>query len=280
MHEWSLIVFTLLTQTAVGAFIAGGIMEMRKKSLNRERVTSFSTRTLPAVIVLALVALITSFLHLGSPGNVLHALNNIASSWLSREILFVSLFTGGIIVFYLLVLWKKGTETLRKIVAYITVIAGLLAVFSMAKVYMLETVPVWNTLFTPLQFFFTSFLLGGLAVLVYKRSLEETVVRLPMKIMLVLVLASIVLWVVNTYLVSGQGIAAGKSLEVLLVNNGWLYYGRLVFMALAVVLMVYPIIKRTIHKHPGLIIACFALLLIAEIIGRYLFYASYVRVGV
>ncbi|MCF8307873.1 MAG: dimethyl sulfoxide reductase anchor subunit [Bacteroidales bacterium] len=280
MHEWSLIVFTLLTQIAVGVFIAGGMMEWRMKSLNRESASTSQKQTLPVVIVLAVVALITSFLHLGSPGNALHALNNIASSWLSREILFVSLFTGGVIVFFLLTLWTTGSATFRKIVAYITAIAGLLAIFSMAKVYMLETVPVWNTVFTPLQFFFTSFLLGGLVVLVYNKNFEETTVRLPMKVLLVLVLASIVLWVANTYLVSGQGIAAGTSLEVLLVNNGWLYYGRLVLMALAVVLMVYPIIKRSIQEYPGLIITCFALLLIAEIIGRYLFYASYVRVGV
>lgn len=280
MHEWSLIIFTLLTQIAVGAFIAGGIMERRMKALNQESEGTSSKRTLPAVIILTVAALIISFLHLGSPGNALHALNNIVSSWLSREILFVSLFTGGVIVFFLLTLWTTGSATFRKIVAYVTAIAGLLAVFSMAKVYMLDTVPVWNTLFTPLQFFFTTFLLGGLVVLVYNKNFEESTVRLPMKVLLVLVLASIVVWVANTYLVSGAGIAAGTSLEVLLAQNGWLFYGRLVLMALAVVLMIYPIIKRSIKKHPGLIIASFALLLIAEVIGRYLFYASYVRVGV
>lgn len=280
MHEWSLIIFTLLTQIAVGAFIAGGIMERRMKALNQESEGTSSKRTLPAVIILTVAALIISFLHLGSPGNALHALNNIGSSWLSREILFVSLFTGGVIVFFLLTLWTTGSATFRKIVAYVTAIAGLLAVFSMAKVYMLDTVPVWNTLFTPLQFFFTTFLLGGLVVLVYNKNFEESTVRLPMKVLLVLVLASIVVWVANTYLVSGAGIAAGTSLEVLLAQNGWLFYGRLVLMALAVVLMIYPIIKRSIKKHPGLIIASFALLLIAEVIGRYLFYASYVRVGV
>jgi len=280
MHEWSLIVFTLLTQIAVGAFITDGIMERRMKSLSQENTTSVSKRTLPAVIVLAVVALITSFLHLGNPGNALHTLNNIGSSWLSREILFVALFTGGVIVFYLLNIRNFGTTTFRKIVAYITAIAGLLTVFSMAKVYMLETVPVWNTLFTPLQFFFTTFLLGGLAVLIYYRNFEETTVRLPMKVLLVLLLANIMLWEANIYLLSGGGIATGASLEVLLAKNEWLFYGRPVLMALTVVLIVYPILKRAIQKHHGLIIAAFVLLLIAEIIGRYLFYASYVRVGV
>ena len=280
MHEWSLIVFTLLTQIAVGAFIAGGIMERRIKSLSPESAAAGSKRTLPVIILMAVIALIISFLHLGNPANALHALNNIGSSWLSREILFVALFTGGAVVFYLLVLWKRTSERFSKIVACITAIAGLLAVFSMAKVYMLETVPVWNTLFTPLQFFFTTFLLGGLAVLIYHRNYQETTVRLPLKILLVLLLASIMLWEANIYLLSGGEIAAGESLKVLLNKNEWLFYGRLVLMALAVILIVYPILKRAIQKHPRLIIASFALLLIAEIIGRYLFYAAYVRIGV
>ena len=280
MHEWSLIAFTLLTQIAVGAFIAGGMMERRMKSLNRESASVTSKRTLPAVIVLAVVALITSFLHLGNPGNALHALNNIGSSWLSREILFVSLFTGGVIVFYLLLLWKKGTETLRKIVAYITALAGLMAVFSMAKVYMLETVPVWNTLFTPLQFFFTTFLLGGLAVLSYNKNYEVSTIIFPMKIMLVVVLASIVTWIASTYMLSGGGVAARASLDALLVKYGWLFYVRIVLLALSVILILYPIIRKALQNHTLLLAGCFTMLLVAEVIGRYLFYASYVRIGI
>ncbi|MDZ7776483.1 MAG: DmsC/YnfH family molybdoenzyme membrane anchor subunit [Bacteroidales bacterium] len=60
MHEWSLIVFTILTQIAVGAFVVATIVKLAKGIFHGEKVL----HTLyPVFLLVAVAALTTSFLH-------------------------------------------------------------------------------------------------------------------------------------------------------------------------------------------------------------------------
>jgi len=68
--------------------------------------------------------------HLAKPSLAPHALRNLTASWLSREILLVQAFAGA-------------------------------AIFAMTRVYLLKTVPVWNSPATLLEFAGCAMLLGG-----------------------------------------------------------------------------------------------------------------------
>ncbi len=104
--------------------------------------------------------MIASFFHLGNPLNAYNAIGNIGSSWLSREIFCGVAFTvvGGI---FAILQWRKiGTASQRNLIAVLAALIGLALVFSMSNVYMIRTVPVWDTVTTPMSFFVTTFLLG------------------------------------------------------------------------------------------------------------------------
>ena len=132
----------------------------------QEAADQLSDRALLAIGPVIILAFIASLFHLGNPFNAYRAVSNLGSSWLSREILSGVLFalTGGL---FAIMQWRKiGSETLRTIIAWIAALIGLFFVYAMSNVYMMRTVPTWNTWYTPVSFFTTTFLLGALAVAV------------------------------------------------------------------------------------------------------------------
>lgn len=85
MHEIPLLIFTLFLQGSVGVTLWLAFGEAR---------ASQSRLLLPAAgaFVLASLGLLSSALHMGYPLNALNALRHVSSSWLSREIVFASLY--------------------------------------------------------------------------------------------------------------------------------------------------------------------------------------------
>ena len=94
-NEWPLLVFTLLAQLSAGLFIAREFFHRAAyRQYDAKTADQVNNISLPVIGPLLLISLAASFLHLGSPLNAVYALNNLASSWLSREILFEILFIG------------------------------------------------------------------------------------------------------------------------------------------------------------------------------------------
>jgi anaerobic dimethyl sulfoxide reductase subunit C (anchor subunit) len=104
-----------------------------------------------------------SLLHLGRPSRAWRALSHLGTSWLSREILLMALFTA---VWAALFATEAagGPAGLRVGLALVTAVAGVGLVYSMAHVYRLRTVPAWDTVRTTAGFFTTAAVLGGLTV--------------------------------------------------------------------------------------------------------------------
>ncbi|MDU1297489.1 MAG: DmsC/YnfH family molybdoenzyme membrane anchor subunit, partial [Enterobacter hormaechei] len=82
MHELPLLIFTLFLQGSVGVTLWLAFGSTQRSAL------------LPAAgaFVLASLGLLASALHMGYPLNALNALRHVSSSWLSREIIFASLY--------------------------------------------------------------------------------------------------------------------------------------------------------------------------------------------
>ena len=164
LREWPLAVFTVLGQTAAGVFLVAVLPLYLFPGRQGETATR-NTRLLLLIVVAVVLAAAAavSFFHLGRPFRAVNALNNIRSSWLSREILSELVFLGGLGILAGLELLGYGGVPAARAAAGVAAVAGTLFLFSMIRLYMLPTVPAWNSPYTPLSFVLTAALTGTLA---------------------------------------------------------------------------------------------------------------------
>jgi DMSO reductase anchor subunit len=260
MSERPLVAFTLLTQTAVVAYLTLGALDLWAGNLAGEA----AARALTDGLLLAIgpvvgLALFSSLLHLGSPRNAWRAAANLRSSWLSREILGALLFAGAGAAFAVLRWSGAGSAGLRHLFALAGAASGVALVYAMARVYRIRTVPRWDTPLTTISFFATALLLGPLAVgagLVLLPGIPDDMVRGPLH------------WIA---LVA----AAGFGAEIAAAGRGTLHGVRRLLLTAGVALCVVLLLSDA-RFAPALLAAC-AMALAAQVLGRYLFYADGLR---
>ena len=150
--HWSLILMTVLTQLSVGAFVTIWLLQLRGAS------THLGIAALTSLTVGSL-ALGAATLHLGRPAFAYRALKMWRRSWLSREVLLFSAFSG-VAAAYAASLWFGIAG--GSIVGGITALLGLAGVTASACIYRVPSRPAWNTPFTLVQFNLTAGVLGPL----------------------------------------------------------------------------------------------------------------------
>lgn len=169
MHEIPLVAFTLIEQTAIGALIAVAVLHLSGKlaiagapenagEAPRGAGQAAFTAGI-AVFALAVVGMLVSLGHLGQPLRATNAILNLGSSWLSREILFFSLFAVATLVYALIA--RKGNGAAAKAVVVVAGVFGVLALISTTLCYLQPGVPAWNTPATAVQFFATAIIAGA-----------------------------------------------------------------------------------------------------------------------
>jgi anaerobic dimethyl sulfoxide reductase subunit C (anchor subunit) len=298
--EWSLVVFTLLSQMAVGGFVVVWLAHMvSRRQASDVEVRRLCNGALLGVGPVVVISLLASLLHLGSPLNAWRAISNLGSSWLSREIFFVLLFFVMWCVCAYLQWRGAGTERLRGIWAGLTSLVGLLAIFCSAMIYLLPTRPAWNSLATPISFFASTFLLGALTAatvfavyyLVRGKDSEtqtalvrETLRNIGLIAMAVIVVQAIMLMFQGVYLSSGT-VQAQASGRLLWSTYGIWFWLRVLVGIVAGFVLVWLAWRRLVGAErgvpvgvTGLIFGAFVVVLVGELIGRVLFYAAVVPV--
>jgi DMSO reductase anchor subunit len=150
--HWPLVVMTVLTQLSVGAFATIWLLNLFGAT------TGLGIAALASLAVGGL-ALSASTLHLGRPAFAYRALRMWRRSWLSREVLLFSLFSG-IAGAYAALLWLGLPG--GAFVGALTVMAGVAGVTASACIYRVPSRPAWNTPFTLVQFNLTAGVLGPL----------------------------------------------------------------------------------------------------------------------
>jgi anaerobic dimethyl sulfoxide reductase subunit C (anchor subunit) len=304
VQEWALIIFTILAQMSVGSFIVLGIVHFfARRAAGAEEADRLSDRALLAIGPVLVLAMLASLWHLGTPLNAPRAVSNLATSWLSREIFFGVLFAVVGAVFALMQWRKIGSIAARNAVAWIAAVIGIVFVVSMSMVYMLPTQPAWNSIATPVSFLTTTALLGifatGAAFIAnyayVKRSnpdcadVQCDLLRGVMRWLAVvaLVLLGVELVVLPLYLgYLATGNAAAVASAGLLVQD----YGLLLGLRIAFVFIGAGILALFIYQNASragreqllgtLAYSAFVLVFVAEVMGRYLFYATHINVGV
>ena len=223
--------------------------------------------------VFSIVGLFASFFHLGTPAHAFYTILGFGRSWMSNEIVFTGAFIGLAVITAALVLVQKKTNPLFMIV---TGIVGLMAVFCMASIYAATRVNGWDNVNTYLVFFGTVFTLGPVLAaslmsttlkVNFLRALSNGHLRLP-----------IWHWYSSNWysystvstpamqLISGTTAAASLSVYSQMIAFRWVLevagFALLGFMAMASL--------KKVNDY--LVYAAFAILLIAEVMSRYLFY--------
>ena len=160
MHEWPLLMFTLLLQGAVGLtlFVSLNLCAGTTQSYSARMPTARTRMPVFIVCAMAGLGLLASVFHLGYPLNAFNALRHFSSSWLSREIVFASLFLAVAGLGFLASLMNGA---LWKVLMPLALLAGLVDVFCMSQIYMHTSVITWMHANTLVMFYGSVVIVGA-----------------------------------------------------------------------------------------------------------------------
>lgn len=276
-HEWPLMVFTVLGQCVVGGFIVlglalifGGLSRGQQQRVHRSMF---------ALWVLMALAFIASTLHLGSPMRAFNSLNRVGESALSNEIATGSVFFAVAGFYWLLAILNKMPALLGKIWLVVAMVLGVVFVYAMCRVYSIDTVPTWDNIYTPLGFVLTAFISGpmlGYLLLQWADINGRAMLQLPMISVLALIisLASVIMQAASLPLIYSSVQQASQ----LIPDYGTLMVWRLVLLVLGLGCWICPLIRGRTPMTLGMIFAML-LIIVAELIGRGVFYGLHMTVG-
>ncbi|MGF1692438.1 DmsC/YnfH family molybdoenzyme membrane anchor subunit [Photobacterium kagoshimensis] len=276
-HELSLVLFTVLAQTAVGAYLIMSIANLVTNS--RVDVKSRITRNMFFVWVVMGLGFVASSTHLGSPMRAMNALNQVGTSWLSNEILTGSMFFAFGGLYWLLEVLDKGTEGVRKGLKIAGMVAGVAFMYSMVNVYLIDTVPTWNTPFTGWSFLLTMVVAGAIFASTLMHSAQFDDAKYTRGIQGLVVVAIIAMIVVTlSQMVALADIQSSiVAASDLVPNMAMLQGSRIVLLVVGAAIALFGI--NRIKGNIALPVVGLALVLVAELLGRNIFFNLHMTVG-
>ncbi|MEZ8348079.1 dimethyl sulfoxide reductase anchor subunit family protein [Vibrio splendidus] len=277
-HEWSLIFFTVLAQTAVGGYLLIGARAL-VLGHDEEKLNSYKV---PMFILWALMGLgfMFSTTHLGSPLRAFNAFNQLGSAWLSNEVFFGAAFfaVGGLQ--WLLSVLKKGGVAIQKALMVGAMVLGVIFMYAMINVYMINTVPTWDNIYTPLSFIMTM-VVGGLLlsqfVIVFAKDSRFTVDRNITMLAVIAVAISLLVTVGKLNLIGDIQTSAAKASELVDGLGSYVILQVALLMA-SLLVWILPMLNKA-KVNPVNLGLALVLFLASELIGRGLFYSLHMTSG-
>ena len=255
--HWPLVVMTVLTQLSVGAFASIWLLQLLGQSAHLGMAALGSL----AVGALALGA---SSLHLGRPIHAYRALRMWRRSWLSREVLMFSCFSG-LAGLYAASLWLR--LPVSSVLGAMTVLFGAGGIVASVCIYLVPARPAWNNKHTVAEFFLTAAVLGPL----FAAAIGAGDGRLLVLICVAAASAQLLnqalkfLRLIASDLFELQ--ASARLLSTVLASR---------FLMRDALLIAGGIVLPLFSSGPPGVGFAFALALVGEVVGRYLFYVSVV----
>ncbi|MEZ8324925.1 dimethyl sulfoxide reductase anchor subunit family protein [Vibrio cyclitrophicus] len=277
-HEWSLIFFTVLAQTAVGGYLLIGARAL-VLGHDEEKLNSYKV---PMFILWALMGLgfMFSTTHLGSPLRAFNAFNQLGSAWLSNEVFFGAAFfsVGGLQ--WLLSVVKKGGLVIQKALMVSAMVLGVIFMYAMINVYMINTVPTWDNIYTPLSFIMT-IVVGGLLlsqfVLVFANDSHFKIDRNITMLAVITVAISLLVTVGKLNLIGDIQTSAAKASELVDGLGSYVILQVALLMA-SLLIWILPMLNKA-KVNPVNLSLALVLFLASELIGRGLFYSLHMTSG-
>jgi anaerobic dimethyl sulfoxide reductase subunit C (anchor subunit) len=298
-REWALLIFTILAQLSVGMMLVLMIVRTYAVAkLGLEKASQLTEVPFYAIVPVMVLAMVASLFHLGKVIHIIGAVPNLATSWMSREVVSAVIFMILTALFAFLLWRKTGSASLLMTIGWITAVVGLVLIFCMGMTYMLPAQPAWNTVATPINFYLTALLLGVLGTAVVMmisyaklqksadvdEFVKGTLRTIAVVGITVLGLQFLVLPLYFAYL-GTQGAVAVQTLKLMFSTYGVVLAFRLIFVFVgAGVLALYLYRRASVSGEEkmlaNLAYSAFVLVLLGEILARFLFYATHYRIGI
>jgi len=265
----------------------------------REAMDDFTHNPVIIILLTIVAGMIGSHFHLSRPLFSFLAILNLRTSWLSREILFTVLF-----VLCVGILWSSQTflrlpPVFKDWSGWLGVLFGICTIFCMSRAYQLPTQVVWNTPITTYSFFANTLLLGILAtavILVFDLQLagiqaseklmpRAEIVHQTLRWLAGLAIPFVFVVFILDYLLlkmlQRQGEVAHLSLALILNLYQPLGIFRIIVMLAGVAWLAWTVFLNhgSIHRRIGPVYMACLLVFVGEILGRFLFYATHIRIG-
>ncbi len=289
-RENPLVIFTLISQAVVGAFILlflGPLIGL--ETLTTEKNPVAWPMFLFGLIGIQTIALVLSTLHLGKPHRFYRAFNNLKYSPVSREVAGIAVFYNFIGAFTLLtglpqMFWWLPDSALHAFImvtGWGAVISGLAAVYFMHKIYRIAARPFWNHWQVFTSFYGSVLSLGPLLLLLVFAfvQLEKGDSWLQVAPMVaVIVFAGLFIEAVGLYahqndMIKGRGEGAAAHFEQI-TKFGRTYLARNMGLLSGLVLSIVIMFVDIGSLAALLLWLAFAVIvLLTAITGRALFYA-------
>ena len=252
--ELPLVFFTTLSQIAVGAFLFLTITEARESL--EPKVVRFCTCV---IFLCAVLSMACSTAHLGDPAGGWRALLGLDHSWLSREILGINTFCGMVVLYFF---FSTRNAALHRFCGILGSVAGLLSILSTSLVYTLPSRPAWDSPF-PLLFFLLTTFAAGPALLQFLLLQKKQAVQFPL------------VHIISLVLLAGVVISIAYAVvqaDHLMLPAGWLVLRMIVGLLLPLFLLrKISVPSAAAHR---LSLWAFLLIVLGELLGHQLFYAS------
>ena len=304
VREWALPVYTILMQLTVGSlFVLWMIRSLANSKFSHQEIDRIIRNPIFVIAFTAVVAMGGSHFHLSKPFHSFLAVLNFKSSWLSREIVFTLLFFLTTMSLLYLTYFRTYHRRLITVLGWLAIFFGVILIYCMARIYLLPTQVAWNSNMVILSFYTTSLVVGVMAIAclmvldlkfaeIQKTDdveLREEVIRYSFSglafMTVLLIFARILTLFVQMQELAQGDLIARTSLRLLLELYQPLLFMRLIFIVFAAVyfsISVYRICRWQLSPQKLMMpvyLSCL-LILVGEIIGRFLFYATHIRVGI
>ena len=284
-REDPLVIFTLISQAVVGAFLLLFIGPM----LGLSELTPSAHPLAYSLLLFGLLgietyALFISTMHLGKPHRFYRAFNNLRYSPVSREVASLAVFYNLLGLYTLMVTFlPEGMLTgLTAFIGWAAVIAGPVSLYFMHRIYRIQARPFWNHWQVLTSFYGNMFALGALLVgivyggLLYAQGLafSELLSVVAWSMFAGLFMEAVGLWrhAVDMNKQGGEGAA---SHYVQCSDFGKTYIARnsglIIAMLLTALLLVVSPVGAGAGAVAGLVITALVMLATA-VVGRALFY--------
>lgn len=304
LREWALPVYTILMQLSVGSMMALWIMRAYfLPRYGQEEMERMLRNPVAILMITILAAMAGSFFHLSRPFLSFLAVINLGNSWLSREIVFTVLLFASVAVLWYMQANFEHKNRLKTVLGWAAILFGLSATFCMTRLYLLPTQASWDTPFTVLSFYSSVVLLGtsaGITMLMVNLQFAQIqnpqtigfhpqIIRRSLPAFAGAILA-VTAGILAQYGFLIQTLNTGSSTAMASLQLYLGLYAPLLVFRLASMLTgagwLIVAIVRTLRERINLTqftfhtyMACL-LLLVSEILGRFLFYATHIRLGI
>lgn len=165
--ELPLVLFTILSQTAIGMVFMNAVRVMAGQHEEQTRNEWL------LIIVLMGLGLTASLFHLGLPLEAYRALAHLKKAWLSREALAAGTFMALVsAIFLALITGDLISKTIKKALLWAAVLLGLITIWTSGMTYAPPSMPAINNVL-PLVFFLISATILGPAFASWFAGLEN-----------------------------------------------------------------------------------------------------------